>query len=173
MPGSFPTSESRRRAAPLLPISPFEQLTRLRALHISISAADSAFYLATRPRCKMRPQLRRRRSSRHITLYQELREGTHGGRQRPDQKPGRLRQLILPIHRLRTPWCPSSCPLSAPCPGCPFPPRGPSGRFLHFGDTMNSSNSWRPIRLLQFVSQYSSAYHPVTKNGAVWRIDTC
>jgi membrane protease YdiL (CAAX protease family) len=35
----------------------------------------------------MRPQPRRRRFSRHITLYQKLREGTHGGRRRPDQKP--------------------------------------------------------------------------------------
>src|SRR4029453_12713391 len=46
----------------------------------------------------MRPQPRHSRRNRHITLYQYLAEGMHGGRRRPDQKPyGANRQLELPI----------------------------------------------------------------------------
>ena len=58
-----------------------------------VGVCPKSLYPATRLRSKMRPQPRRRRFSRHITHSSEA-----AGK--PDQKPGRLRQLILPIHFL-------------------------------------------------------------------------
>jgi hypothetical protein len=50
--------------------------------------------------CKMRPQLRRRRFSRHITFYKHLREGTHGGPRAAGSEAWQAkRQLTLPIRR--------------------------------------------------------------------------
>jgi len=46
----------------------------------------------------MRPQLRRGHFSRHITFYQHLREGTHGGPRAAGSEAWQAkRQLILPI----------------------------------------------------------------------------
>jgi len=51
-----------------------------------------------RHRKSMRPQLRRRHFSRHITFYQHLREGTHGGPRAAGSEAWQAkRQLILPI----------------------------------------------------------------------------
>ena len=48
--------------------------------------------------CKMRPQPRRRRFSRHITFCQHLREGTQGGARAAGSEAWQAkRQLILPI----------------------------------------------------------------------------
>jgi hypothetical protein len=58
-----------------------------------VGVCPKSLYPATRLRSKMRPQPRRGRFSRHITHSSEA-----AGK--PDQKPGRLRQLILPIHFL-------------------------------------------------------------------------
>jgi len=58
--------------------------------------------------------------------------------------------------RLWSSMSPPSFPQTCPCPGAPFPPRGPSGRFPRFDGTVKHSDFLPPLprRFVSFTSRY-------------------
>ncbi len=95
----------------------------------------------------------------------------------PDRTPGdplaSLLSVAVLLRRLPGSMSRSSVPPTVPCPGAPFPPQGPLGRFPRFSGTMRHSDCLPSIspRFVAFAWRYRPApTRPLPSSGGAPRI---